>query len=260
MEVVETHVPPGVAGDAEAVTEAPVPENGGDGGDLDDLATAPVDVDEPARRGLSWGRVGVLVVAMAFLGFAVGLVVTRDRPPGAGSVDVGFLQDMLTHHDQALGVATLELAYGQDPVVRSYAREVLSEQAYETGVMTQMLAGWGVTRDDRSDEAMAWMGMPVPVAEMPGLLSDEQMDQIKAARGRDLDTLFLQMMAEHHRGGLHMAQAAAADAGDPAVRALAERMNRNQAGEINEYRQTAIRFGVEIQPATVPPDLPATSS
>ena len=41
--------------------------------------------------GLTWGRVAVLGVALAFLGFAVGMFVTRDRPPGADSVDVGFL-------------------------------------------------------------------------------------------------------------------------------------------------------------------------
>ncbi len=148
-------------------------------------AGPPSDVDDQpdggggGGGGLSWGRVAVLVVAVAFLGFAIGMFVTRDRSPGANSVDVGFLQDMLTHHDQALGVATLTLAYGHDPVVRSYAREVLNEQSYETGVMTQLLADWGYGRDDRSDQAMAWMGMPVPVAQMPGLLTDAELDQYR---------------------------------------------------------------------------------
>jgi len=216
--------------------------------------------DEGGGGGLSWGRVAVLVVAVAFLGFAVGRFVTQDRPPGANSVDVGFLQDMLTHHDQALGVATLELGNGSDPVVRSFASEVLQEQSYETGVMTQKLAQWGFTRDDRSAEAMAWMGMPVPVDQMPGLLSDQEMAQIKAARGTDLDKLFLQKMAEHHRGGLHMAQYAAAKAGNPQIRALAARMVRNQSGEINEYRLAAQERGwdLNIAPATVPPALPSS--
>jgi uncharacterized protein (DUF305 family) len=226
----------------------------------------PADVDdEPEDEGgggggLSWGRVAVLVVAMAFLGFAIGMFVTRDRPPGPDSVDVGFLQDMLTHHDQALGVATLELGNGKDPVVRSFASEVLQEQSYETGVMTQMLAHWGYSRDDRSPDAMAWMGMSVPVARMPGLLTDEEMSQIEAARGTELDMLFLEKMAEHHRGGLHMAQYAADKAGDAQVRALAARMVRNQSSEINEYRLAAKEKGwpLDIAPASVPPPLPSS--
>jgi uncharacterized protein (DUF305 family) len=211
--------------------------------------------------GLSWVKVAVLGVALAFLGFAVGYAVTRDRPPAADSADVGFLQDMLTHHDQALGVAALTVAYGEDPIVRSYAREVLTFQSYEIGVMTQMLADWGFTREDRSDEAMAWMDMGVPVEFMPGLLTDEQLDEIGEARGAELDRLFLERMAEHHRGGLHMAQEGAARAQDDGVAELAARMERNQAGEINEYRVTAesLGLGLDIAPASVPPaDLPPT--
>jgi uncharacterized protein (DUF305 family) len=210
------------------------------------------DADLAAPAGLSWAKVAVLGLALAFLGFAVGFVATRDRPPSADSADVGFLQDMLTHHDQALGVATLTVAYGEDPIVRSFAREVLTFQSYEIGVMTQMLGDWGFTREDRSDEAMAWMDMGVPVEFMPGLLTDEQLEEIDQARGRELDRLFLERMAEHHRGGLHMAQEGAARARDDDVA---------EATEINEYRLTAdaLGFDVDIEPASVPPaDLPPT--
>jgi uncharacterized protein (DUF305 family) len=180
--------------------------------------------------------------------------VGRDRPPSADGADVGFLQDMITHHDQALGVATLTIAHGEDPTVRSYAREVLTFQSYEIGLMTQMLRDWGHSRDDRSDEAMAWMDMPVPVEAMPGLLTDEQLAAVGAARGAQIDRLFLELMAEHHRGGLHMAQAAAGLVDDDEVAALAARMERNQAGEIDEYRATAesLGFDVDIAPASVP--------
>jgi len=227
--------------------------------DIDDGRDDSHGGDGPSVGGLSWPRVAVLCLALAFLGFAVGFVVTRDRPPGADSADVGFLQDMITHHDQALGVATLTVAYGEDPIVRSYAREVLTFQSFEVGVMTQMLAEWGFTRDDRSDEAMAWMDMAVPVEQMPGLLTEDELAQVREARGTDLDRLFLDLMAEHHRGGLHMAAEGAERADDDEVAELAARMERNQAGEINEYRMTAesLGFDLDIEPASVPPaDLP----
>ncbi len=220
----------------------------------------PVPVDEedeggPGRPGLSWPRVAVVALAVAFLAFAVGVVVTQDRSPAADSVDVGFLQDMITHHDQAIQIARVVVAYGEDPIVNSYAQDVLADQSYETGVMTRMLGEWGYTRDDRSDQAMAWMGMPVPVADMPGLLSDDEMAEITAARGSELDRLFLERMAEHHRGGIHMAEAAASTAESADVRELAQRMAHNQAGEIDEYRQTDVAngYGIGIAPASVPP-------
>ncbi|MFO7281866.1 MAG: DUF305 domain-containing protein [Thermoanaerobacterales bacterium] len=222
----------------------------------DDTAAGADDEDvAPAPSGLSWPKVAVLGLALAFLGFAVGIFVSRDRPPGPDSADVGFLQDMLTHHDQALGVATLTVAYGEDPIVRSMAREVVATQSFEIGLMTQKLADWGYSRDERSDQAMAWMDMPVPVEDMPGLLSDEQLAAVEEARGPELDALFLELMAEHHRGGLHMAEGAATLADDEDVRELAARMRRNQAGEINEYRLRAEELGLDldIAPPSVPP-------
>jgi uncharacterized protein (DUF305 family) len=227
----------------------------GDRGEVadDDDADAEADL---ARR-LGWAKQAILAAALVFLGIAIGMVVARDRPPGEGSVDVGFLQDMLTHHDQALGVATLVVANGEDPTVRSYAREILIFQGYEIGVMSQMLDDWGHTRSDRSDQAMAWMDMPVPVEQMPGLLTDEQLDQLQDATGAELDALFLDLMADHHRGGLHMAEYAFGNAGDDDVRELAARIARNQAGEINEYRAVAERnrYDIDIEPASVPADI-----
>jgi uncharacterized protein (DUF305 family) len=129
--------------------------------------------------------------------------------------------------------------------------------------MRQTLVDWGYNPNDRPDEAMAWMGMPVPVDQMPGLLTDDEMQQMREARGADADRLFLQFMSEHHRGGLHMAQTAQRDASDEGVRRLAGIMARGQAQEINEYRMHAQSAGidVDIPPADVPPaDLPPESS
>jgi uncharacterized protein (DUF305 family) len=228
-----------------------------DDADADVADEGDANAERDLARRLGWAKQAILASALVFLGIAIGIVAARDRPPGEGSVDVGFLQDMLTHHDQALGVATLVVANGEDPTVRSYVREILVFQGYEVGVMTQMLDDWGYSRGDRSDQAMAWMDMPVPVEQMPGLLTDEQLDQLQEANGAELDALFLDLMAEHHRGGLHMAEYAFGNAGDEDVSDLAARIARNQASEINEYRALAERNGydIDIDPASVPADI-----
>jgi uncharacterized protein (DUF305 family) len=244
----------------ETATEAPseaVP--GDDGGHGDDGGGEDEVLAPEGPGGLSWAKVGILGVALVFLGFAVGTFVNRDQPPDAGSVDVGFLQDMLTHHEQALGVSALTVAYGEDATVRSYAREVLTAQAYEQGRMTQMLSDWGFSRSDRPDTSMAWMDMEVPLEQMPGLLSDEQMDELSTARGAEMDALFLELMSEHHLGGVHMAEYAATEADDEQVREMANRMAYAQAAEINEYRHTADELGFDIAIPTIdipPVDLP----
>ena len=39
---------------------------------------------------------------------------------------------------------------------------------------------------------------------MPGMLTDEQMKQLDAARGVEFDRLFLTFMMQHHRGAITM--------------------------------------------------------
>ncbi|MGH9210094.1 MAG: DUF305 domain-containing protein [Acidimicrobiales bacterium] len=204
------------------------------------------------RGGLSWPQVAVLGLALAFLGLAIGLLLSRDRPPGEDSVDVGFFQDMISHHEQGLEIATYTLANAEDATVRSFADEVHVFQSYEMGLMERSLQDWGHSRANRPDTAMEWMGMPFPVDEMPGMATPAQMDELRDARGAEADAQFLELMAAHHAGGLHMAQYAALNAGDDDVQELAERMVYNQSIEINEYARTAERLGLPVEIERVP--------
>jgi uncharacterized protein (DUF305 family) len=97
---------------------------------------------------------------------------------------------------------------------------------------------------------MDWMGTGVPYEEMPGLATEEQMAALRDARGAEADALFLELMAEHHRGGIHMATYAAENARTDDVRDLAAAMVAIQSVEINEYRDTAQRqdLDADIEP------------
>jgi uncharacterized protein (DUF305 family) len=193
----------------------------------------------------SWGRIAAVVAVATFFGGALGYYLGTDRPPGAGSLEVGFYRDMTTHHDQAIQMALLELANGENTTVRSFAQEIVIFQRWEMGRMHEQLLDWGADIGSQGT-AMAWMGMPVEPEAMPGLATDDQMAQLRAARGAEADALFLDLMAEHHRAGAEMAAYAADKAGDDGVRNLAAAMARNQSIEIAEFRQTAERFGFDI--------------
>ena len=142
-------------------------------------------------------------------------------------------------------MANLELINGQSEDVKVFAREILRDQSYEIGLMQFQLGDWGYTREEAGPEAMAWMGMPVPLAEMPGMATPPQLDLLRAARGRDADRLFLELMIPHHEGGIHMASYAVEHAKDADVEQLAGRIEHTQRLEIEELRYTQGRLGFE---------------
>lgn len=212
---------------------------------MSDMDTERVpDASDATPGGLPWTRVVVLVAALAFLGGAVGYVIGTGNPPGAESVDVGFYRDMTAHHDQAVEMSLIELRNGENPTVRGFAQEIIIFQRWEMGRMHEQLVDWGANPAPQ-DTVMAWMGMPMPMEEMPGLAADAQLAALRDARGAEADALFLELMAEHHRGGVHMAAYAAEHADDAGVRDLASVMARNQRLEIEEFRETAVRYGLD---------------
>ncbi len=185
------------------------------------------------------------VAALVFLARAVGFAIgERESPPGRGSVDVGFLYDMIGHHEQAVEMSHMELGRGSEQRIEAFAREILFFQGYEIGLMTQQLRSWGHRRDQPPGRAMAWMGHPVDRSEMPGMASKAQLDAFAAKQGREADATFVALMIEHHEGGVHMAEEAARRAGSDFVRELAGRTARQQRTEIREMELARDRLGL----------------
>jgi uncharacterized protein (DUF305 family) len=83
---------------------------------------------------------------------------------------------------------------------------------------------------------MAWMGMPTTHEQMPGMASEEGLDALAAANGAAADDLFVDLMVDHHEGGVHMAEFAAEAAGSSEVRRMAESMAHSQQDEIAELQ------------------------
>jgi uncharacterized protein (DUF305 family) len=204
---------------------------------------------ETGMSSSTWWKVVIFVIAFGFLAGAVGWYVAQPSPPAEGSVDVGFFRDMTYHHEQAVEMALYEQANGSDPVTVDYANEILRRQSFELGVMSTKLDEWGYASSP-AENAMAWMNMPVPVDQMPGLATKDQMRQLRDARGGASDKLFLELMSQHHRGGVHMADYAYRNASSASVREIAQRMAYVQATEVNEFRDTASRNHID---ANIPP-------
>lgn len=196
------------------------------------------------RRGRAMGI--LLIVTALVLGGAVGWRIGRAQGdptiPGRQSVDVGFFQDMDTHHNQAVSMAFTYLASGTTPLLRQIASEIVTYQASEIGVMNEYLTKWHAAGTE-GNTAMRWMGMPAPRDQMMGLATKSQMAALGAARGRDLDQLFTRLMIDHHVGGVLMADYAASHAATPEVKRWASAMAEGQRGEIAELNQWRVRNG-----------------
>jgi len=175
---------------------------------------------------LTWMVFSLLV---GVIGFWLG---TRREPgPGMDSPEVGFARDMITHHAQAVDMATLIRDRTADPELRQIALDILLTQQAQIGQMQGWLNTWGYPIAS-TEPAMTWMGMPV-TGLMPGMASPEQLNQLREIEGIEADILFLQLMITHHRSGVDMGQAALEQARRLEVRALAQSMVDAQVLEID---------------------------
>lgn len=170
--------------------------------------------------------VSLLVVVAGLLGYWFG---TRpSAAPGSDSADAGFARDMMTHHAQAVDMATIVRDRTEDPAVRQLALDILLTQQAQIGQMQGWLSVWGYPIAS-VDPAMSWMGMP---GSMPGMATPEQLNQLRNLQAVEVDGLFLELMILHHRGGVQMAEAALENARTPQVLALAQSILNAQTSEI----------------------------
>ena len=202
--------------------------------------------DAMSDRVMRWTLIGLGVVVLIV---AVAVVMTwvansNDDDPALGAVEVGFLQDMIDHHEQALVISNTLLEANPDGDAASYARDVTLFQTRDIGRMETWLDDAGYARGSPERTAMVWMGEPTQVAAMPGLATPEQLEELAGSTGADADRLFFDLMSAHHLGGVHMADYTAEHTDIPWLRTFAEAVSYGQQIEVVEYEQAMERYGL----------------
>jgi uncharacterized protein (DUF305 family) len=202
-------------------------------------APAPAPTRGPAR----W-QVVALIVALCFLAGVVGYWIGSPDDNSFNAVDVGFLADMSEHHNSAIAMSLDFMGRGDDSLVQHFARDITLSQTQELAVMNALLNESG-DRDTASDDlAMDWMGMTVPVAEMPGLPTSAQAAELAVAEGAAADELFTRLMIRHHAAGAAMGDYAADHGESTRVRNLARAMADVQRREIAEMNARRAALGL----------------
>ena len=129
---------------------------------------------------------------------------TRATLPPRSHADVEFMQGMIMHHAQAVEMTALIASHTENKVLRSLGAKISSSQSDEIKFMQRWLAARGEPIS-MATQGMPGMDMPrQPMALMPGMLTPEQMEALRKARGAEFERLFLNGMIQHHNGALIM--------------------------------------------------------
>lgn len=138
--------------------------------------------------------------------------------------DIMFAQMMIPHHEQAVELATIAETNTTNPAILDLAARIKNAQQPEIEQMQAWL-----------DDDNAGMDMSHNMA-MPGIVSDEDMATIRAAKDAEFDSLFLTHMIAHHKGAIEMVNDLVADSANPEVKALGQAIVKAQTAEIDEMQ------------------------
>ncbi|MFF8531110.1 DUF305 domain-containing protein [Streptomyces sp. SAS_267] len=158
------------------------------------------------------------------------------RTPAADSADAGFARDMAVHHQQAVEMSYIVRDRTKDVEVRRLAYDIAQTQANQRGMLLGWLDLWELPKVS-ADPPMTWMGMGDMASGkdgslMPGMATNAEMKRLGTLNGKKAEVFYLQLMTDHHKGGIHMAEGCVATCAVGVEKRLAQGMVDAQQSEI----------------------------
>jgi uncharacterized protein (DUF305 family) len=112
--------------------------------------------------------------------------------------------------------------------------------------MLNWMNTWGVSPTS-SKPPMSWMKHGASMVRedglMVGMATKEQLAELRAAEGKQVDILFCKLMIAHHLGGVHMAEGIVELSDHSEVVGLANGMISAQESEIEALREILAKLG-----------------
>lgn len=161
----------------------------------------------------------LLVLLLAVL--LTGCSTVKDDASNFSADDLMFASMMVPHHEQAVLMSDLALEKSTDPEILALANEIKNAQAPE---ITEMLS-WGASMMGSHAGHM-----------MSGMLSEQELEQLRQASGAAFDQLFLEGMIKHHEGAVEMANEVINSA-NSRVSGLAKTIIETQNAEILKMKE-----------------------
>lgn len=152
--------------------------------------------------------------------------------------DVAFMTGMIAHHAQAVLMAGWAPSRGASPAVRTLCDRMVVAQQDEIALMRTWLRDRDETVPDGDASRDTIPGMEHVM--MPGMLTPEQLLQLKHSQGPVFDRQFLELMIRHHQGALTMVDKLAASHGggeETTIFRLASDIGADQKTEIGRMQR-----------------------
>ncbi|MEU6778126.1 DUF305 domain-containing protein [Nonomuraea angiospora] len=145
----------------------------------------------------------------------------------ANASDIKYVQDMVVHHRQALDMSLLAPTRAESTQLKNLASRIKDAQGPEIQFMTTWLREQQQTVPEHH---AAHEGMP-------GMATPAQMEALKAAKGKDFDRMFLELMINHHLGAIKMSEQVLTSGSHIRIEELASDVSVTQAAEIRRMQQ-----------------------
>ena len=152
-----------------------------------------------------------------------------DENASWNKADQKFVQGMIPHHEQAVVMSEIVGNVEVSAETATLASEITSAQASEIELMQGFLNEWGVESDQNSDPHA---GHKMSGDESHGMMTDEELAELKDSSGADFEKMWLTMMLAHHKGAVKLAETVIAEGKDLRVKTLAETIISTQQQEI----------------------------
>jgi len=152
----------------------------------------------------------------------------RTDQPASGPLndaDVAFVQRLLAQDHQATEVVELTGSHTARPELRKLAEDVTVSRGDEIVKLEQWLQRWGKPIQPEGVDAET---LP------PGLLTDQQLNQLDALTGTKFDTAFVDAFTTLHQEAVKLAETELADGSLGEVRQLAEQVRAGRQAEIGQ--------------------------
>ena len=170
----------------------------------------------------------------------------------ATEADINFMSGMIHHHSQAIVMAKMAPSHGASSSIQTLAGRIINAQTDEINLMSQWLRDHNQPVPVPNPKGMTMkMGGEEHVMLMPGMLTEDQMKQLDAAKGTDFDKTFLTLMMQHHNGAVSMVKELFATYGaglDETVFKLASDVNTDQTTEIARMQRMLFDLMVQNKP------------
>lgn len=154
--------------------------------------------------------------------------------PDPNDADIQFVENMIVHHQQAVWMAELAPDRASSRDVKGLASRIKDVQGPEIEMMNRWLSQHSIPTVDPTAGHGGHSGGHGP---MPGMATSQQLESLRNAKGADFDKRFLQMMIDHHKGALTMAEEVRNAGVDTRVQELVDDIVAEQSADIRRMEK-----------------------